>query len=164
MRTFMDSKDWIGKWIAGFSGVAAGKGSNALVYLMKVGFAFKSQMELWFSDKIPEQTKRAKLAQTDKFGDIYQPNNQTSGEFAAKSYIHPVKNHVHVKKEDWHKDINYNHGCKDRKPALLVGNPDYTFLWNNPMIFYKDCLHRGQKKNNLLMSFIKQLSEVRTCK
>jgi hypothetical protein len=157
MRTFMDAEDWVEKWIAGFSGVAAGNGDNALVYLMKVRYAFKSHMSLWFSDEIPEETKQAKLAQTSKFGDIYQPKYQMSDEFAVQSYIHPVESHVHCKNNGWHNDINYE-GCKGRKAALLIGDPEYSFLWNQPMIYYKGHLHRGQKKSDLQTLLGEQLS------
>ena len=160
MRTFMDAEDWEGKWIAGFSGVAAGNGDNALVYLMKVGYSFKSHMSLWFSDEIPEKTKQAKLAQISKFGDIYQPKDQVSDEFAVQSYIHPVESHVHCNNNNWHNDINYE-GCKGRKAALLIGDPEYSFLWNQPMIYYKGHLHRGQKKSDLHMFLHEQLEDRR---
>ena len=35
MRTFLTHDDWKGVWIAGFTGVRAGQGGNALVYLMQ---------------------------------------------------------------------------------------------------------------------------------
>jgi hypothetical protein len=160
MRTFMDTEDWVGKWIAGFSGVVAGDGNNVLVYLMKIGYAFKSHQSLWFSDKISEKTKQAKSAQLSKFGDIYQPLNQISNPFAIKNYISPLKNHVHAKNNGWHKDIIYE-GCKGRKAALLIGDANYSYLWDKPMIyFYKDRLHRGQKKDNL-QTLLKQFKEAR---
>ena len=160
MRTFMDAEDWEGKWIAGFSGVAAGNGDNALVYLMKVGYAFKSHKSLWFSDEIPEETKQAKFARINKFGDIYQPKDQMSDEFAAQSYFQPVDNHVHCNNNGWHNDINYE-GCKGRKAALLIGDPEYSFLWNQPMIYYKGHLHRGQKKSDLQTFLHEQLEHQR---
>jgi hypothetical protein len=160
MRTFMDIEDWLGKWIAGFSGVTAGNGNNVLVYLMKVGHAFESQQDLWLSEKISEEAKRAKLTQVSKFGDIYQPMNQISDPFAIQSYIHPVENHVHTKNNEWHKDIKYE-GCKGRKAALLVGDPKYSFLWDKPMIIYECRLHRGQKRGNLQTLVGEQLTEVR---
>jgi hypothetical protein len=160
MRTFMDTEDWAGKWIAGFSGVTAGNGNNVLVYLMKVGHAFKSQQSLWFSNEVSEEARQAKLAQVSKFGDIYQPLNQISDPFAIQSYIHPIENHVHVENNEWHNDINYE-GCKGRKAALLIGDIDYSFLWNKPMIFYKGCLHRGQKKGNFQTLLDEQLTEQR---
>jgi len=160
MRTFMDTKDWEGKWIAGFSGVAAGNGNNVLVYLMRVGHAFESQKSLWFSDEISQEAKRAKSAQVSKFGDIYQPLYQICDPFAIQSYLPPVENHVHCKNNNWHNDINYE-GCKGRKATLLIGNTGYSFLWNKPMVFYEGRLHRGQKKGNLQTLLDEQLTEQR---
>jgi hypothetical protein len=157
MRTFMDTEDWEGKWIAGFSGVAAGNGNNVLVYIMKVGHAFKSQQSLWFSDEISEEAKQAKIAQVSQFGDIYEPLNEISDPFAILSYKNPVKNHVHAENNGWHKDINYE-GCKGRKAALLVGDKDYSFLWDEPLIYYKESLHRGQKKSDLQTLIGEQLT------
>jgi hypothetical protein len=114
-------------------------------------------MSLWFSNEIPKETKQAKLAQISKFGDIYQPKNQMSNEFAVQSYIHPVESHVHCNNNNWHNDINYE-GCKGRKAALLIGDPEYSFLWNQPMIYYKGHLHRGQKKSDLQTLLGEQLT------
>ncbi len=157
MRTFMDNKDWMGKWVAGFSGVAAGNGKNMLVFLMKVGYAYDSHQIFWFSGDIPDETKQAKLARFSKFGDIYQPVDKISDRFAIQNYFHPVENHVHT--NCWHKDIEYD-GCKGRKPALLFGDIDYSFLWDKPMIFYKGRLYRGQKKGDLRMLLDEYLAEV----
>jgi len=157
MRTFMEIEDWEGKWIAGFSGVVAGNGNNVLVYLIRVGHAFKSHMSLWFADEISDETKQAKSAQISKFGDIYKPKDQISNEFSAQSYFHPIEGHVHCNNDGWHNDINYE-GCKGRNAALLIGNPDYSFLWNQPMIYYKGHLHRGQKKSDLQTLLGEQLT------
>ena len=157
MRTFKDTEDWVDKWIAGFSGVAAGNGNNVLVYLMKVGYAFKSHMSLWFADEISDETKQAKSAQISKFGDIYKPKDQMGNEFSAQSYFHPVESHVHCNNDGWHNDINYE-GSKGRIAALLIGDPEYSFLWNQPMIYYKGNLHRGQKKSDLQTLLGEQLT------
>jgi hypothetical protein len=161
MRTFMDAENWTGKWIAGFSGVAAGNGANAFVYLMKIGCAFKSHMSLWFSDEIPMETKKAKSAQANKYGDIYQPLIQVSDPFATQSYYNPVPNHVHCDNNNWHNDINYE-GSKGRKAALLIGDPEYSFLWNQPMIDYQGHLHRGQKKSDFKTFLHEKLEDRRS--
>ena len=126
----------------------------------------RHRMKLWFSDKIPEETKQAKLAQISKFGDIYKPRDQISNEYSAQSYFNPVESHVHCNNDGWHNDINYE-GYSDRKPALLIGDPGYSFLWNRPMIFYKpikndpDHLTEGQKKSNVQRLLNEQLREQR---
>jgi len=158
MRTFMDTDEWVGKWIAGFSGVAAGNGKNMLVYLMKVGYAFNSHQNLWFSTKIPEEAKLAKVTRFNKYGDIYQPFDQKRDPFTFQSYFEPVKNHVHCNDNHWHNDINYD-GCKGRKAALLFGAIDNSFLWNIPKIYFIGHLHRGQKKGSIQALLHGQLSE-----
>ena len=161
MRTAMDPEEWVGKWIAGFSSLAAGNRANVLVYLMKVGFSFNSQQSLWLSDEIAEEAKQAKLANTSQFGDIYQPKNQISDPFSFQSYLYPVENHVHCENNNWQKDINYE-GYKGRGAALLIGDPSYSFLWNKPMIFRKGTLGRGyNKKDNLQALLDERLEELK---
>jgi hypothetical protein len=149
MRTFMGIEDWKGKWVAGFTGVKAGGGKNSLVYLMQVSHAFKSHHDLWFAEAIPDETKQAKAAHLNKFGDIYKPRSEAVDPFLEpRSYVSPCNNHVHAPNNYWHADINYE-GCSGRVAALLVGDQDYGFLWNEPMLFYSPRLHRGQKKCKL---------------
>jgi hypothetical protein len=145
MRTFLAPKDWVGKWIAGFTGREAGDGKNYLVYLMKVRLAFESQYALWHSGKIPEATRRAKAASHSIFGDLFQPKKGGSA-FNPDSYLQPVSGHVHQRRRTWRKDIRYCHGCSGRPPALLVGDVSCSFLWNTRLIAHKGRLHRGQKK------------------
>lgn len=158
MRTFMKPEEWIGKWIAGFSGVAAGNGCNTIVYLMKVGHAFDSHQSFWLSREIPEETKQVKSADGNKFGDVYRPKEPLGDPYDPKSYRPPTKAHVHFANKEWHRDINYR--FRDRKDALLVGNSIYSFLWNKPMLLYKNGrIHRGQKKM-YLSTLLDQLEEV----
>lgn len=154
MRTFMDVEDWKGKWIAGFTGVKAGAGRNALVYLMKVVYAFESHHDLWFSNEIPEKTKQAKLASRDRFGDVFQPIGQ-GDPFNPQTYKTPHKNHSHINDNQWHADIDYV-GCSNRRAALLASDKNYSFLWDRPLLFFSTRLHRGQRKARL-EDFLHQL-------
>ncbi len=155
MRTFRTIDKWCDNiWVAGFTGKKEGKGRNALIYLMKVGIAFKSYYELWYSDKLPDTVKQAKLAHRNKFGDIFQPKSKLIDKevFNPQNYHPPIQNHVHANPKNpnnWHKDINYEKGVSGRKAALLIGDTQYSFLWNKPMLFYPSQLSRGQKKDNL---------------
>ena len=119
-------------WIAGFTG-SSGLVTNNLFYLMLVSQLFDSHHELWFSDSISEETKVAKASNLDKFGDIYQPKSRSDDPYSHLSYFPPCEDHVHCDPCDWHKDIDYidKHG---RTPALIVGCPEYSFLWNIPSI------------------------------
>jgi len=154
MRAFLGIDSWPDTWIAGFTGKGAGKGRNALIYLMKVGSAFESYYDLWFSDKLSEAAKQFKLAHKNKFGDVFQPQSELIDKdvFNPQNYHPPIQNHVHANPKnpnDWHKDINYLKGVSGRKAALLIGDEQYSFLWNKPILFHSHPLHRGQKGDNL---------------
>jgi hypothetical protein len=148
MRTFMGIEDWKGKWVAGFTGVKAGGGKNSLVYLMQVSHAFKSHRDLWLTKTIPDETKQAKSAHLNRFGDIYKPQSEAVAPLEPQSYVPPCNNHVHAPGDCWHADINYK-GCSGRVAALLVGDPGDSFLWSEPILFHSSRLHRGQKKCDL---------------
>jgi hypothetical protein len=127
VRTSMSPDEWIGKWIAGFTGVGPGRGRNYLFYLMRVGQAFESHRELWYADTIPEETKHAKTADTNKLGDLYRPQGTTGNPFDPRDYVPPCPEHVHCKDSHWHDDVDYV-GFSDRVAALLVGDPERSFL------------------------------------
>jgi hypothetical protein len=89
MRTYKDARAWEGAWIAGFTGVAAGRGGNALVYLMRVTHAFDSHAALWASGAIPTAVKRAKAAHLHPLGDIFEPKDAPGDPYRPRSYIPP---------------------------------------------------------------------------
>jgi hypothetical protein len=151
MRTFISLDAWKGKWIAGFTGSRVDRERNSLVYLMQVSHAFESHRDFWFSDVVPAETKRAKAANLDEFGDVYQPKRGVVDPFDSDSYVPPCNHHVHAPCA-WHADVDYT-GCSSRRAALLIGDPQYSFLWDHAMIHCSFKLHRGQKKlriDNLL--------------
>jgi hypothetical protein len=154
MRTFLDVGQWPNIWIAGFTGTRVGNKRNVLFYLMKVKYAFESHCDLWYSENLSDTVKQAKLAHKNKnrFGDVFQPKSKLKDkrdEFDFEHYHPPVADHVHAPKDWWHKDINYTTGVRDRKPALLLGDPQYSFLWNKPTLFHLEKLYHGQRKDDL---------------
>ena len=150
MRTFKNSTDWPGAWIAGFSGIQAGQIGNALVYLMKVDHAFCSHHELWSSNVLSIKTKRAKSAKLHKLGDLFQPREEHSGDlFDPQSYYPPCNNHTHIDRDEWHKDIDYIGLRSGRRAALLVGDVEKSYLWDKPLIYHSNRLGRGQRKSHL---------------
>jgi hypothetical protein len=155
MRSFFDADAWKNKWVAGFTGVKAGNGHNALVYLMRISQAFESHYEFWTTKTISTKAKRAKAAHLHIHGDIYKPRGATDDPFDPQNYVAPLDSHVHAKDNDWYKDISYV-GCSGRKAALLAGDPKYSFLWDKPMIFYPSPLGRGQRKCDFGI-FLRQL-------
>ena len=102
-------------------------------YLMRVSQRFESHRELWFSDSVPVKAKQAKSANSDIFGDIYQPLSELGDPYSQESYLPPCKCHSHCEPGDWGRDIGYldRYG---RIPSLLVGDPEYSFLWDKPTI------------------------------
>jgi hypothetical protein len=159
MRSFQDPKSWLGTWIAGFTGKEAGNGRNALIYLMKVEFAFDSFYDLWFSEKLTESVKQAKLAHTNRFGDIFQPRNMQEDKFDFSNYEAPVDNHSHFENKEWHKDICYTKGVWGRMPALLFGDAKYSYLWDQPVVFHSERLYHGQRKDSLDFLLNRYLSQ-----
>jgi hypothetical protein len=146
MRTCMDVEEWKGAWIAGFTGVSAWEGRNFLVYLMQVERAFASHRDLWLSTALSSETKRAKAAHLDRFGDVFKPRGKTMAPRDPKSYLPPCGDHRHVR--GWEKDVSYE-GYSGRPAALLVGDPARSFLWNRPSFYYGGTLGRGHRRCTL---------------
>ena len=106
---------------------------------MKVGESFPSHYELVVSLRRQrrEATLEAKFAQLHKLGDIFEPrdpsmaiNNQR---FLPSNYRTPITGHSHEGGNGWHKDINYLwRGI--RRPALLVGDLNYSYRWTRPIL------------------------------
>ena len=153
MRTYLDVESWKGVWVAGYTS-RTHLGSHRLFYLMMVAQAFESHRELWLSDAIPEATKLAKASHLDGFGDIYQPTNGSGSPYLPWNYLEPCKNNVHCEPGDWRKDIKYP-ARNGRRPALLAGHPEYSFLWDKPVIRSPFEIRRGERRKKLsdLFSF-----------
>lgn len=153
MRTFRNPEDWRGVWIIGMSGTAAGVG-HAVFYMMKVQAAFESHYDLWHADLLSASAKRAKSASRHRLGDLYEPSSRNVGPFDPDSYKEPDDDHSHYKKPhgknrpEWQEDIDYV-GMARRRPALLVGDPEMSFIWETPLIYPRFKTHRGQKRFKL---------------
>ena len=132
MRTYPAFKSGEEVWVAGYTSSSHPSG-QMLFYLMRVSQRFESHRELWFSDSVPVKAKQAKSANSDIFGDIYQPLSELGDPYSQESYLPPCKCHSHCEPGDWGRDIGYldRYG---RIPSLLVGDPEYSFLWDKPTI------------------------------
>ena len=137
-----------GLWVAGFTNVSV-LGRNSLFYLMKVGETFSSHSEYWNSQTVPEEAKTAKAADAERFGDIYRPRGDSEPLYSPSGYFEPCRNHVHCEAGNWMKDINYDQ--KGRRPKLLMGDPEYSFLWDRIRISFPkgQPIGRGERKCNL---------------
>jgi hypothetical protein len=133
MRSSLTIREWPNCWVAGFSSrsLKPGEGRNFLAYLMKVGQAFRSQRDIW--NALPNDTREAKAADRDRLGDLYRPTSASSDPYDPGNYMPPRSDHSHCNSRAiWKKDIDDGHF--GRRPALLVGEPAFSFLWNRPMI------------------------------
>lgn len=153
MRTFPDCT--VGAWVAGFTGCRTGQPRNDLVYLMKVGWAFATHQELWACKDIPRSAKLSKAAHLHPRGDLFQPKTPYADPHSPDSYRSPVVGHSHLRKRAWRKDIRYGSSSQNRA-ALLVSDPDCTFVWDQPLISSECSLGRGQQRWTL-WDFLSQL-------
>jgi hypothetical protein len=147
MRTYRSTDDWRNVWIVGLAGSKA-KTNHAIFYMMKVLVAFESYRELFYSNVLPQDTIRAKAADIHRLGDIYQPLADHGDPFSPDAYVPPIANHSHAP-DQWHKDINYFNPRTGRNAALLVGDPEFSFLWEVPRILPSFRLGRGERKRTL---------------
>ncbi len=158
MRTYRKADAWKDVWIAGFTGVnILGDHRNYLFYLLRVKEAFHSHKELW--DWLDSTVKKAKNASRYKFDEVYEPLPNLTDSFDRNQYCEPIKEpkHVHFKNDQWFKDIDYINTKTKRRPALLVGAPDYSFLWSRPKIYFNDKLPRTMYLDNI-REFITKLA------
>lgn len=154
MRTWRDVPNWKDVWIAGFTGINLMKDKrNYLFYLMKVSKSFSSHKTIW--NALADAIKTTKNAQLNPCGDVYRPKPDIKNEFNYLHYYPPVKNHVHATKNLWRKDITYEKSRSKRKPALLVGDTTFSFLWSLPIVFCKN-RHPRTKRGNI-QDFIQNL-------
>lgn len=138
MRTSLDCPDWRGTWVAGFTSRRIHDDRHWLFYLTKVKRAFESHAELWAS--LSARAREKKSAKENFLGDVFAPRGRVAGDerFDPRHYYMPSR-HSHRRNScdnGWHNDIDY--WCSDRygRPSLLVGDPQLTFLWDEPLIAF----------------------------
>ena len=98
---------------------------------MKVAQSFRSHREIW--DALPSR-RNIKSAKVNPLGDIYEPKQDINDEFDYLDYYEPVDSHVHA--NQWQADIDYKTSY-GKRPALLVGDAKYSFIWSHPIIYFK---------------------------
>jgi hypothetical protein len=146
MRTYPDVKQ--GTWIAGFSNSKAGRGENFLIYLMRIAQTFESHYDLWYH--LTEESREAKAADINPLGDIFRPLGRETQEhpYEPSQYYEPCKDHSHGRNQYWHRDIKYT-TKKGKHPLLLVGDENYSFVWDQYLITFKENIGRGQRRLTL---------------
>lgn len=146
MRAMLTPEEWRrGKWVAGLTGWnSAFAHQQSLVYLMRVGEAYSSHAEL--VQQLRQTGRSAALAAKDAsqnpLGDVMTPSRagMPLHPYDPGAYRVPVLGHAHRQTEnatDWHDDIDYGNQW-DNRPALLVGDPEQSFLWTRPMVRRKE--------------------------
>jgi len=156
MRTFRTPENWKRTWIAGLCSLKGAGDQQALFYLMRVEEAYESHRDLWAAIK---NARASKNAHTHRLGDLYEPRGDTKP-FDPDSYYRPVKNHSHRDRrrpDEWRDDINYT-GISERRAALLVGDADRSYLWDQPWLMCPRVVGRAQKKFETLSKFLAQFS------
>jgi len=140
MRASRDTSQWEGEWIVGFTGRCIYERRHWLFYIAKIASAHESHAELW--NELPDATRYAKSSQEHFLGDLFQPRGDVvgNGRFSPRRYFAPSRHSHRRNKCDsgWHNDINYKYSKRYGRPSLLVGDPEKTFLWDRPVIYYDE--------------------------
>jgi len=136
MRSSLEVSDWPDIWLAGFTSRSIRTKRHWLFFLTRIARAYESHSELWH--KLPTAVRIAKSAQTNYLGDLFAPQGKRKlagvERFDPRNYVSPPRHshHMHSCDTGWHKDIRYKRF--GRRPSLLIGDPKFTFIWNEPLI------------------------------
>src|SRR5206468_3302698 len=104
------------------------------VCLMRVSWAFDSHLHLWRDSNFPRRMKKSKAAYPNTLGDPFWPKSPSLDDRSRhepRSYHPPIWGHAH--ENGWSNDICYT-GWGGRWAALLVGDPEQSFIWSEPTI------------------------------
>lgn len=164
MRATQVADDWEGVWIAGFTSRTIHHGRHWLFYLAKIESAHKSHVDLWGAVKA--SVRNAKAADTHFLGDIFKPKSlhpTGNARYSPSRYVMPSA-HAHRQHrgdKGWHNDINYYLADKYRHPALLAADPNRTFIWDEPLIYFAADHCRNFHKWLSLSDLVSNLREAR---
>ena len=147
MRASLDRGKWEkDKWVAGFTSRCIHEKRHWLFFLAKVRNAYESHADLW--KRLPVEVRKAKSARTNFLGDVFAPKPTAIGErrFRPRHYFAPARHSHRTDSCDtgWHYDINSEYG--DRRPSLLVFDPQLTFVWEEPTVFLDQDHCRNYRK------------------
>lgn len=154
------AKNWKCQWLAGFTSKER-QGDYYLAFLMKVSVAYESFADIW--ENLDSIIRSAKNSRFNRLGDLFEPKvEEVASKWSSRNYHTPVKGHVHLKDNLWHKDVNYYHKAWKRRACQLVGDPANSYLWNEPLI--RKCHRfnspRAGEKYNDLKSFLQDLCPI----
>lgn len=162
MRTRKSFVAWKGTWVAGFTGLQAYEKKNWLFFLAKIEQGYESHTDLW--GKLSQISRDAKAAHLNFLGDVFMPNEPFPADdarFSPSRYKMPkIGHHTHRKASDpdgWQTDINYTHSISKRWPVLLAGDPQLTFMWDEPTIYLPGKHCRDYAKYKSLGELLRKL-------
>lgn len=164
MRTRRSPNEWEGTWVAGFTSRTIHDSKNWLFYLAKIDKAYESQCDIW--NGVNPETREAKAAHLNYLGDLFmpmEPHLVGRAKFSPTRYQIPVV-HSHRNQSNpdgWKKDINYVHSKTHRQPSLLAGDPELTFIWDEPTIYLPGKHCRDYAKWFSIGELLSQLKKVR---
>ncbi|HEY8606428.1 MAG TPA: hypothetical protein VIM12_04860 [Noviherbaspirillum sp.] len=142
MRSRYSTESWAsGVWVLGLTGLSRWRrGEQPFYYLMRIAQAYESQADLFQALEAQGRLEvlTAKDSRTSQLGDIFAPKRPLSNEsrFKPDNYHPPMDGHAHSHADNpfgWHNDIFYD-GTSHTGPPLLVGDPEYTFVWTRPIV------------------------------
>jgi hypothetical protein len=152
-----------GVWVAGITAAGVGGGGGRyLFYLMLVGMRADSQVEMW--EQLPYDVRDAKSASRHPLGDLFEPRRLgLTGEarYRVENYRPPCPDHDHAAGDPphWFSDVDTRYGT--RRPVLLAGNPQRSWLWSRPMIRLQESssgpLPRTPQSSETLAGFLDRL-------
>lgn len=152
MRQGQHADYWKGKWILGVTSRAKAKGFSGKhypLYLMKVEQAFETHQALYeHLKKNNPYALQIKNAVNNRLGDIYTPIADCNAPLYPRQYKFPHKNHSHGHNvnEEWEDDISCKLSDTERLPTpLLLGDVHNTFVWQKPMIIFREDRGPGNK-------------------
>lgn len=164
MRSRLPTKEWRGKWLAGFTSRAHG-GDHWLFYLAKIESAYESHAKLW--NLLPNSVRQAKSSRCFQLGDLHEPKGNLidTNQFDPADYHTPVSGHSHRRNacdNGWIIDIDYRRKKNlkkkpQRRSALLVCEPRLSFLWKSPKIRLKENHVRDYQRWETLDDFLAAL-------
>jgi hypothetical protein len=163
MRSSLDVSDWPHKWLAGFTSRSLHEEVHWLFFLTRITDAHDSHFDLWRA--LPSAIRNAKTAEEHFLGDLFVPRRgvEREGRFDPRNYVPPPKHshHRHSCDNGWHNDIRYRHSKRfGRPPSLLVGDPQFTFLWEQPVVAFVEHHCRNFKKWGSVTELLQHLKTV----
>ena len=142
MRATRAARRWSDRytWIAGLTGWSAPFNKQQSLVYLRVGEAYDSQASLVAALRASGRghVVEAKASTRNPLGDIMVPfpNRRNPNAYGPSGYQTPLLGHAHRRTADatgWHDDIDYV-ARGGTRPAMLVGDPELTFVWSRPMV------------------------------